>query len=152
MKKINITIRLFALGMLVVLGILYYLWYVRYEGSLEQKAITKAKISLKRPSYSEAMIHISIALDYNKRNWEAYLLWAKIEMQQYQDYSQALYCLSKAIGYCEHPTAAMFYLRGKCYYKVMDFDKALKDLQRAQQMGSKADSLSHFLKAAQGIP
>lgn len=144
--EINITL---VLGIPLVIGVLVYFGYARYERLLAVEELKEAKKAIKKPNYSEAMSHVQTVLHYNHRSWEAYWLWAKVEMQQHQDYLQAVDCLSQTIGYADSPTAAMYYLRGKCYYKMGAYTKALKDLRRATKMRGKADSLGYFLKAAE---
>ncbi|EAY31934.1 tetratricopeptide repeat protein [Microscilla marina] len=137
-----------TVGLLAMIGVTFAVVYNYYYNKASRKEIKYAKTQLAKQSYYQAMLGVGRAIYYKKKNPDAYFIWGQIEIEQHQNYPQAAYCMTKAIDYANQPNAAMFYLRGKCYYKMKEYKKAVADLQKATQQGGQADSLGYYLKAS----
>jgi tetratricopeptide (TPR) repeat protein len=137
-----------TVGLLTVIGVVFAVVYTHYHNKASKQEIKYAKEQLAKKSYYQAMLGVGRAIYYKKSNPDAYFIWGQIEIEKHQNYPQAAYCFSQAIDYAGKPNAAMFYLRGKCYYKMEQYAKAHKDLKASSQMGGQADSLNYYLKAS----
>lgn len=141
---------LWTIGILSIIGVIYFLVYTQFNGSASQKSLTFAKEHIAKKSYYKAMLGIGKALYHDKTNAEAYFLWGQIEVEKHQNHPQAIYCFGEAIKYSKKPTAALYYLRGKSYYKLRKFKKAVVDFKEATNKGGQIDSLAYYLKRAKG--
>lgn len=137
-------------GMLAIIGIIFYIGYNYYHDQASKKEIAYAKEQLAKKRYYNAMVGVGKAVYYKKKNAEAYFIWGQIEIEKHRNYPQAVYCMTKAIEYAKKPTAAMYYLRGKGYYKTQKFKEAIADFEEATQRGGQADSLAYYLKRSKG--
>ena len=141
-----------TIGVLAFLGIVSYVVYTQMNKLASRQAIEQAKTHLAKKSYYRAMNEVAIAMYHDKTNPDAYFLWGQVELTKYHNYPQCAYCFSQAIEYSEEPSAALYFLRGKCHYKSRKFKKALADFKQATKSPGKEqiDSLQFYIKRTKG--
>lgn len=128
---------------LCVLGYSAYRYYIAYEAEYQMKY---AREHFARGDYYRALIGVGSVLRADIKHGEAFLMGAQIHINERNDCKEGLFFLARAFKYIDKPTAQMFYLRGKCHFKSQAYSKAVKDLEKAQKQGCKADDLAYYLE------
>ena len=86
--------------------------------------------------YSSAHRLLSDAIRFMPENAAAYEARAKIELNVFENYAASLRDLNKAIALREQPSAQDYYMRGRTYRQLEQYQKAEQDLTRALQLNS----------------
>jgi tetratricopeptide (TPR) repeat protein len=145
MKKQKSLILLFKEKILPVVivfsvGIGFY-FYQNYKSSREY--YRAALSSLEKKDFYQAIEYLKSAIYLDHSYSQAYLLSAKIYVDQINDYGFAKSLINKAMESGEKGDV-LFYLRGKCNYHLGREQEAMADFDKALSSGSQIDSLYIF--------
>ncbi|MBC5994215.1 tetratricopeptide repeat protein [Pontibacter cellulosilyticus] len=86
--------------------------------------------------YSSAHRLLSDAIHFMPENADAYEARAMIELDVYENYPAALDDLNKALKLRESPSAQVYFMRGRSYQQLEQYQQAEKDLTRALELNS----------------
>ena len=81
--------------------------------------------------YSSAHRLLTDAIQFMPEHAAAYEARAKIELNVFDNYSSALRDLNKVIALREQPSALVYYMRGRSYKQLKQYQQAEEDLTRA---------------------
>ncbi|MHA6248672.1 J domain-containing protein [Pontibacter sp. CAU 1760] len=84
--------------------------------------------------YSSAHRLLTDAIQFMPDNAAAYRARAGIELDFYENYKAALQDLNQAIALRETPSAQDYYMRGRCYQQLQQYQRAEQDLTKALQL------------------
>lgn len=87
--------------------------------------------------YSSAHRLLSDAIQFMPENAAAYEARAKIELNVFDNYSSALRDLNRVIALREQPSAQVYYMRGRSYQQLKEYEQAEKDLTLALELNDK---------------
>jgi tetratricopeptide (TPR) repeat protein len=139
-KILKITLITFACCVALSLGLYRYM---NYKSS--RMAYQYAQEWLEVQNYSKAVQNLDYATYKDEEYADAYLLKGKIDSECLQMYSTALKSYNSAIQYMEEPNASVYYLRGKCNYKLLQYNNAISDLEMSNKIGPAIDSANFYL-------
>ena len=87
--------------------------------------------------YSSAHRLLSDAIHFMPDNAAAYEARAQIELDIYENYSAALDDLNKVMSLRESPSARVYFMRGRSYQQLAQYEQAERDLTRALRINEK---------------
>ncbi|HEY8401870.1 MAG TPA: PrsW family glutamic-type intramembrane protease [Cytophagaceae bacterium] len=139
-----------ALSMFVALLVVFVMGYSLYKYmnfKSSRMHYREAYEQLKIQDFYKAIAHVNAALSFDNHYPEAYLLWAKIQCEELNQYHYALENLEKVLKYSAQPSSTVYYLMAKAKLKLGLFEEAVPALEQTVLKGHPEDSAWYYLGA-----
>jgi tetratricopeptide (TPR) repeat protein len=131
-----------ALGIVIAFGIGLY-FYMNHKSS--RMAYDRALEHLEVKGYYKASEYLKLAIYYDPKYSEAYLLKAQIDAELFSLYRIAIEDYKSALEYSDSPDSKIYYLMGKCNYHLDNYEDAISELETAIKVGPTIDSADFYL-------
>jgi curved DNA-binding protein CbpA len=118
--------------LVVVIGSAWLSFYL--NGQAAHKYYQEALEYMRENQYRSAIFKLGQAIDYNSQFYEAYLLRAKINLEQFHNYFKAMEDYDWLVKNKSEPGAEIFYLRGFANYKLYEYQAAIADFDKAIEL------------------
>ncbi|MFN6945136.1 MAG: tetratricopeptide repeat protein [Cytophagaceae bacterium] len=138
-KTLLISLALVLLVFSLGIGVYKY-----FNGRSSRMAYERAEKAYLRQDLYNADRFGRLSLYYNDENAKTHFLLAKINADL-DFFDEVLKFSNWAIEYNGDPDPAMYFLRGKAYYKLNDYMSAKEDLMHSQSLYADIDSVDFYL-------
>jgi tetratricopeptide (TPR) repeat protein len=149
-KKMQKRIKILAVIFMLLISIAGF-WGHWYMNKRNARIYYKQALDLyNQKEYRYANIRIGSALSYDEHYYDAYLLRAKINSEQFYNFFRAIEDYEWVMKHKKEDSAELLFRRGWCYFRMYDFEQALKDFEQALKLD--ADNPKYlFYKSAMNV-